>query len=58
MFFGNFFDTEKSVEENKQESDKAKHNRDVLMGVTAAVTLVTAVITAGLAVRKVVKEVM
>lgn len=58
MFFGNFFDENKPSDENKKESDKARHNRDVLMCVTAAVGLLTAVVGASFAVKRVFDEVV
>lgn len=58
MFFGNFFDESKPSDENKKESDKARHNRDVLLCVTAAVGLLSAVVGAGFAVKKVVDEIV
>lgn len=56
MFFGEFFDENKTPEENKKESDKAKHNRDVVLGLTAAFALVTTVIGTGFAIKKVFDE--
>lgn len=58
MFFGEFFDEEKPSEENKKESEKARHNRDVLLCLTAALGLVTAAVGAGFAVKKVIDEVV
>ncbi|ABY62996.1 hypothetical protein ST201phi2-1p166 [Pseudomonas phage 201phi2-1] len=58
MFFGSFYDEDKSQESNKKESEKARHNRDVMLCVTAAIGLVTAVATASMALKKVVKEIV
>lgn len=56
MFFGEFYDESKTSDENKKESDKAKHNRDVVLGLTSAFALVTTVIGAGFAIKKVFDE--
>lgn len=56
MIFGSFFDEEKTEAENKKESDKAKHNREVIMGVTAVFACVSAVVGAGFAIKKVMDE--
>jgi hypothetical protein len=53
MFFGNFYDEEKTTEANKKESEKAKHNREVVVGFTAAFALITTVIGTGFAIKKV-----
>lgn len=58
MMFGSFFDEDKTTEENKKESEKARHNRDVMLCVTAAFGLLTAVVGAGFAVKKVVDEIV
>ncbi len=56
--FGSFFDESKTSEDNKKESEKARHNRDVMLCATAALGLFTAVVTAGFAVKKVVDEIV
>jgi len=58
MIFGSFFDEEKPTDENKKEAEKARHNRDVMLCATAALGLITAVVTAGFAVKKVVDEIV
>lgn len=54
--FAHFFDETKTSEENKHQSDKAVHNRNVLLYTTAAVALVTVVCNAAIASRKLYKE--
>lgn len=54
--FASFFDEDKTAEENKRQSDKAKHNRDILLYTTAALALFTAVCSAAVAGKKVYNE--
>lgn len=56
--FGSFFDESKTPEENKKESEKARHNRDIFLCASAALGLITAAVAAGFAVKKVVDEIV
>lgn len=58
MFFGNFFDEDKTDAENDHESKKARHNRDVILCLTAVVTLVSVVAINGYKLKKMVDEVV
>lgn len=54
--FAHFYDETKSKETNNTESEKARHNRDILQYTTAAVALFTAVAAAALTTKKLYDE--
>lgn len=54
--FANFFDENKSREDNMKESDKARHNKEVLQYATAGVALITGICAMALAGKKLYNE--